>query len=186
MVQHGHVGHRPFQNVVRGLTLLAPGGDDSGAQRLGQDQDVSRLGAGVGHLLARLHHADDGQAVLGLGVVHGVTADDHAAGFRGLVVASPQHVAQHVPGQVGREPHHVHRQQRLATHGVDIAEGVGRRDQAELVGVVGDGRKEIHRQDQRGLVIDAVDRGVVPVAHQQVGVADMGKLAQDLDQVLHT
>ena len=134
-------------------------------------------GVGVGDLLARFHQPHYGQSVLRLFVVHGVSADDETAGFRRLVVTAPEHVAQQFAGQGSGEPDHVEGQQGACAHGVDVAQGIGGRHQAELVGVVGNGRKEVHGHDQSGLVVQPVDGGVVAGvdAHQQVGVAYHGQ-----------
>ena len=48
------------------------------------------------------------------------------------------------------------------------------------------GGKEVYRQDQGGVVRQAVDCGVIPGldTHQQLGVSDYRHMVQDLDQVL--
>ena len=142
-------------------------------------QNVAGLCAGVGYLLARLHQPDHREAVLGFVVVHGVAADDEAVGLGGLVVAAAQHVAQHLAGQGGGEAHYVEGQQRAAAHGVDVAEGVGRGHRAEFIGVVGDGREEVHGQHQPRAVVQPVDGGVVAGGrpNQQVGMVNHGQFA---------
>ena len=74
----------------------------------------------------------------------------------------------------------------MPPHGIYVAEGVGGGNGPELKGVVGNGREEIHRQDEGRLIVDAVNGGVIARlgAHQQVRVGKLGKLAQDLYQVL--
>ena len=163
-----------FFNTSAGRgTRLGSRGNDARADGLRQHQGVARPGVGVGDLLARFHQPHYGQSVLRLFVVHGVSADDETAGFRRLVVTAPEHVAQQFGGQGGGEPDHVEGQQGARAHGVDIAQGIGGRHQAELVGVVGNGREEVHCHDQSGLVVQPVDGGVVAGvdAHEQVGVA---------------
>ena len=84
-----------------------------------------------------------------------------------------------------RERHDVQTGQRPSPHRVDVAEGVGRGDPAEVVRVVDDGREKVDRLDQGQIVAEAVDPGVVAggVADQNVGVRDGWQAAQDLRQV---
>ncbi len=186
-VQGGHGGHRPLQHLFGGLALLAGGGDDAGAQGLGQHQHVAGTGPGVGHLLAGLHQPHHGKSVFGLWVIHRVPAHNEASCLGGLGVPAPQHLRQHRLVQRGRETHDVQGQQGLAPHGVDVAQGVGGGNGAELDGVVGNGREKVHSEDQRRLVVQAIDGGIVPGlnAHQEVRVGHGGQPAQDLDQVLN-
>ena len=75
--------------MVRAVEAIAGGGeDDSGAERLRQHERIAGLRAGLRDHLLRMHGAGDGEAVLRLGVVEGVTAGDHAARFRDLVRAA--------------------------------------------------------------------------------------------------
>ena len=72
-------------------------------------------------------------AVLGLGVVDGVPAADVAAGL----LRHLQPAAQHLGGELGRQhvarpAEQVDRDDRRAAHGVDVGEGVGRGDPAEV------------------------------------------------------
>ena len=65
-------------------------------------------------------------------------------------------------------------QLRLAAHGVDVRERIGRSDLAEGVGIVRDGREEVHRlHAARARPTTLVDRGVVALveADQQIRVA---------------
>ena len=73
----------------------------------------------------------------------------------------------------------------LAAHGVDVTEGVCRRDLAEGVGVIHHRWEEVHRLHQRDVVGDAVDSRIVPavVAHEKVGVfLTPGQLFQNMAQ----
>ena len=89
-VERGHLADRVGQDVVWHTLLLAGGGDDTGANRLGQHQHVARAGARVGHFRARRNEAGYGEAVLGLLVVHCVASHYQHAGFLGLSAAAPQ------------------------------------------------------------------------------------------------
>jgi len=120
-VQVGHGFHRPLQHFFRHPALLARGGDDAGAQGLGQHQHVAWTGARVGDLLAWLHQSHHRQAVLRLWVIYSVAAHDEAACFSSFGVTAPQHLAQHRLIQRGGESHDIQRQKGLAAHGIDIA-----------------------------------------------------------------
>jgi hypothetical protein len=84
------------------------------------------------------------------------------------------------PSRIGRwwrrqhVDRHAHQRQRhdgRAAHGIDVADGVGGGDAAEVERVVDDGHEEVGGGDQRLLVVELVDRGVVGGldAHQQLG-----------------
>src|SRR5450830_985399 len=59
---------------------------------------------------------------------------------------------------------------RVAAHGVDVRQRVGRGDATEVVGIIDDRRKKIGGRDQRLTVVQAIHGGVVARlrAHQQV------------------
>jgi hypothetical protein len=50
---------------------------------------------------------------------------------------------------------------RPAPHGIDIGNGVGRRDPPEITRVVHHGREEVGRRDQAGTLVELPDGGVV-------------------------
>ena len=157
-----------------------------GADGFAEHQHVAGLGVGVADLLAGLDHADDRQAVLGLGIVHGVAADDQTFGLGGLGVTALEGLAEDLLVQRRRESDDVQGDQGLAAHGVHVGQGVGGGDGPELVGIVGDGWEEVHRHDERRIVVEAVHGGIVARlgANQQVGVAQQRNITQDLTQVL--
>ena len=64
--------------------------------------------------------------------------------------------------------------------------GIGGSDGPELVGVISNGREEVHRDDESRLVVQPIDGGVVSGlrSHQQVGMRQQRNVAQDLTQVL--
>ena len=76
--------------------------------------------------------------------------------------APPRRMSPRIAGRaLLGEADQVQRGQRGAAHGVDVAEGVGRGDPAEVEGVVHDRGEEVGRQDQREIVAQAIDRRVV-------------------------
>ena len=90
----------------------------------------------------------DGQAVLRLGVVDAVPAREVGAGLQADVCPAAQHLGSELEGDlVARPGQQVDREERLAAHGVDVREGVGRRDPAPVVGVVDDRGEEVGGRD---------------------------------------
>ena len=105
--------------------------------------------------------AGDGEAVLRLVVVQRVAAGDDAARLGDLLRAAAHDLAEDRRVERLRERRDVERHQHLAAHRVDVAHGVRRGDRAERVRVVDDGREEVDRLDDRQVVGQAVDGGVV-------------------------
>src|SRR5262249_32050465 len=71
---------------------------------------------------------------------------------------------------------------RQAVHGVDVAERVGGGDLAVDVGVIDDGREEIDGLNERNVLRQLEDAGVVVRfgADKQVGITDFRQGAQNL------
>ena len=155
VVERRHDRHRARQQRVVGLPALARGHHRAGAQRLGQHQHVADAAARVGDHAVGVHGAGDGQAVLRLGVVDRMAADDLGAGRAHDVEAAAQHLAQRGRAELLERPRHqVERGQRPAAHRVDVGQRVGRGDAPEVVGVVDDRREEVDGLHQRELVGD--------------------------------
>ena len=55
----------------------------------------------------------------------------------------------------------IHSGFRDPAHGIDITQGIGSGDLPEPVGIVHDGRKEIHRLDNGEIIRDFINPGVV-------------------------
>ena len=194
MVLHHHVscdlvegGHQSVgeSQGLRGRHLRLGGrGQDADAERLREEQHVPGPGAGVGQHLLRMDEARDSETVLGLLVQDAVAPGDESPGLIDLVVSAPQELVHRLLGHVRRDGHDVQAQLRLAPHGVDIAEGVGGGDLPEEVGIVRDGREEVHRLHQSQVVCDLVDAGVVALvkAHQQPRVLADPDALQELGQ----
>ena len=80
----------------------------------------------------------------------------------------PQHVQIHALGEADK----IQCRFDLTAHSVDIAQGIGRGDLPEGIGVIDHRREEIHRLHQGNILGNAVDGSIVPavVANQKVGV----------------
>ncbi len=157
------------------------------AERLGQHERVAVAQAGVGEDRVGCHLADDGQAVLGLGVVDAVAADHHEAALRPDVRAARQHLAEQRERQlVARPRHEVQREQRPPAHRVDVRHRVLRRDPAPRAGVVDDGGDEVGGHHQRARSVQPPDGRVVTGvgADEEVRMAGRGQRAQDLRELV--
>ena len=85
LVQRAHRRHRVIDDAVWRAAELDRGADDAGAKRLGQDQPIARLRAGVREDACRIDSAGDRVAELDLVIVDRVSAEQRDAGFAQLV-----------------------------------------------------------------------------------------------------
>ena len=184
LVQRGHHAIGKTGRLVADQPGLHAGGQHADADRLREENDVTRLRAGVRQNAVGMHKARHGEAVFRLVVKDAVATRDECSGLIDLVIAAAQNVVHDLPGHVLRDGHDVQRKLRLAAHGVDVREGVRRGDRAEGIRVVGDGRKKIDRLHERQLVGDLIDRGVVAAvkADQQVRVFADADALEELRQ----
>ena len=125
-----------------------------------------------------MHQPGDRQTVFHLRVLDAVAPHQQGPGFVHLVQAAPEYRLEGIrrlarQGKAGD----IHGEQRPAPHGVDVREGVGHGDGPELIGIVDDGGKEIHRLDQGQLRGQTIDPGVVRrlQSHQEIGMALEGQ-----------
>ena len=126
--------------------------------------------------------ADDGEPVLRLVVSDRVAAREDRAGAAHDLVRSGEDLAQHLGRQLLREGRDREREQRHAAHREDVVERVRRRDRAEVARVVDDRREEVDREDERALVVEPVDRGVVGriEPHEQIRGLDRHEAGEQL------
>jgi hypothetical protein len=186
-VRRRHGRHGRGQQPAGRDAPLDRGGGHPDAQRLGQHERVAVAQPGVGQEPVGCHLADDGQAVLGLRVVHAVPADHHEPALRRDVGAARQHLAEHVERQLVAGPgHEVEREQRPAAHRVDVRHRVLGCDPAPGAGVVDDGGEEVGGHHERARSIQPPDGRVVTGlgADEEVRVAGRGQRAQDLRELV--
>ena len=164
--------------------VLERGGDDAGADRLGQEEDVARERAGLGPDLVGMDRAGDDQPELRLGIGDGVPAGDDRAGLGDLLRRALEDGGDHVRRQVLREPGDIEREEDRAAHGVDVAHAVGGGDGAVGPGVVDDRGEEIDRLHDRQIGRKAIDRGVVAglETDDEIRVGGEGQRTQHLRQ----
>ena len=126
--------------------------------------------------------ADDGETVLRLVVADRVAACEDRARAADDLVGAREDLAQHLRRQLLRKCGDREREQRRPAHREDVVECVRRRDRAEVAGVVHDRREEVDREDERALVVEAIDGGVVRriEPHEQVGCVDRDEAGEQL------
>ncbi len=179
-----HRDHPPRQRGRRELPLDR-GGRDPRAERLGEQEQVSRLRARVLEHPLRVDEPGDRHAVLRLGVLHRVAAEDRDPRLVRLLLPAGEDLREHRERVVAREADEVEREDRLRPHRVDVGERVRRGDLAELPRVVDHRREEVDRLHHRELAGQSIHRGVVAggKAHQRSRVSLRLQPAQDLRQV---
>jgi len=161
-------------------------GEDAGAERLGEDEEVSRAGTGVGDESVGMDETGDGKSVEGLGILDGVPAGEDAASFGDLVGATAEDVVD--SGQlelVKGDPHDIHGGDGSPPHGIHVGKGVGGGDLPVSVGVVDDRGEEIHRLDQGAGGIEAEHGRIIGggSSDEKVVMPDLGESAQDLREI---
>jgi len=172
-VQGGHGGGSCFDGVVRGCAVLEGGGNQAGAEGFGEDQYITGSGAAVADEAIFGDGARDHQAIFWLLIIDGMAAEYGDAGLPGFFRAALENVRQNLQGElVAGEADDIQGKQRRGPHGVNIGEGIGRGDLAELVGIVDDGGEEIDALDENPAVGQAVRSGVVGIveADENVGI----------------
>ncbi|SOZ59861.1 GCN5-related N-acetyltransferase (modular protein) [Cupriavidus taiwanensis] len=170
-VQHAHPVARQMAVVVAQQPLLLGRGQHADAERLGQVKPAARRGGVVALHVRALDQSRHRQAEDGLGRVDRMTACQRNAG----VVAGAAPAGHHFARHLGRQ--HVHRpaqdgdgHQRVAAHGVDVADRIGRGDAAEVERIVDDGHEEVGGGNHAALAVRAIQR-----IHRRViarGIAD--------------
>ncbi len=108
-----------------------------------------------------MRRSDHGEPVLRLVVANRVPSREQRTRGADRLVSSLEDRAQHARGQLFGKGGHREREERRAPHGEDVVECIRRRDGAEVARVVHHGREEVDGEDERALVVELVDRGVV-------------------------
>ena len=190
-VERGHDGGGLLDQGGGGPLPFQCRGDDAHRQRLREHEGEAGRRPRRAHQPLGVHHAGDRHPVLRLLVLDRVATHDGCPGLARLVGAPLQHPGKQVEVQVLGPPEQVEGQDRPSSHGVAVAEGVGRRDGAPDVGVVDDRGEKVDGQQQRQVVADPVDGGVVGRVESQqevrvLAAVVLAEAAQDLRQVTGT
>ena len=136
--------------------------DDTGADRLGEDQCVANLCAGVGEDARRIDGARDRVSKFDLLVLHGMPAEKRDAGFAEFVVPTLEDGGDDVDVEsLFGKARNRERRERPPAHRIDIAQRIGRGDLAIDIRVVDDRRKEINRLHKRRATLPRVHTCIV-------------------------
>ena len=161
LVQRAHPADRALERLRAGDAALDAGHDQAGAERLRQEERVAGPRAALRPDVVRMNGADDGEPVLRLGVANRVSAREQPARLAHLRVGGGEDLGEHLDRQLLGERGDREREQRRASHREHVVQRVRRGDRAVVAGIVDDRREEVEREDDRALVVDAIDRGVV-------------------------
>jgi hypothetical protein len=140
---------------------LIAGQDQTGPERLRYEEDVARRRSALRPEGVRVDCSDDGQPVLRLLVPDRVPAGEQAPGRTHLLVGRREDRGQQLHGEGLRECRDGESKERRTAHREHIVEGVRGGDRAVVAGLVDHGREEVERENQRPLVVESIDRGVV-------------------------
>ena len=165
---------------------LDRGADDARAERLGENQAIAWLRAGVGENAFRIDRAGHRVAEFDLAILHRVSAKQRDAGFAQLVEAAAKDLRDVVGVQaVLRKRRNRQRGERAAAHRIDVAQRVRRGDLSIDIRVVDDRREEVHRLHQRRTTLPRVHTGIVrsPVVDEDAWVSLGWYAAQDLSEL---
>ena len=178
---HGFDGFR--HGLFRGLSHPVRRADDPHAQLFGKNQSVSGTSAVVGPDVIRVNQSHDRQAVFHIGIVDGMAPCQNASGLQHFFRSAPHNFSQDI--QVGGfgEADNIESGFHFAAHGIDITQGIGRRDFPKGIGIVHHRRKKVQGLNHRCIRADAVNRRVVPavIAHQKIRILrPPGQLFQDM------
>ena len=172
------VGHRGDRLLEALAGRLVPVVQDPETERLGQRQRRAGFSGVVAQQGVGVAEAGDSQAVLRLRVVDAVATRKMGARLEADVGASAQHLGGELERDLVPRPcQQVDREQRFATHGVDVGEGVGRGDAAPVVGVVHDRGEEVGGRDHRAAtrpLVDPYGGTVVAVLEAHDEITDTG------------
>ncbi len=116
-----------------------------------------------------------------------MAADEGAAGLVDLGLAAQKDLVEHLRLEfAGGKTGDIERGERLAAHGIYVAERIGGRDRPEGERVVDDGREEVDGLHQGLGVADAIDTGVVGEVEtdQQIGVFGIRQTCQSALQFI--
>ncbi len=157
------------------------GGDEAGAQRLGQIEGVAGAGTLVPDDAVGVDLSDHRIAELRLRVVDRVASDHRDPGLGHLGCAARHDLFEQAGVQLlAGKSGHAQGEEGASAHRVDVAHRVGGGDRAELGGVVYDRGEEVDGRYQGAIWGDAIHGGVIArAAEHDVGVDDRWEGAQD-------
>ncbi|RMS39072.1 GCN5-related N-acetyltransferase [Pseudomonas ficuserectae] len=187
LVQGAHPVARQTDVFITQLRLFLGSSENANAQRLGQVQRAPRLGGVVAFHVLFLHHASYSQTEDRLRRIDGVPASQRDTGSVADGTTTANDFARHFWREdIDRPAEDGDGHQRIAAHRIDITNGIGRGDTAEVERVIDDRHKEVSGRDHAALVIQRIDRCVITrsIANPELGVEVLSAAASE-DHVQH-
>lgn len=165
------------------MIVLQSGSDDACAYGFCEDEDVTGLRTSIANDGRGIHLADDAQPIFRLRVINRMAANDRDAGGTRYVCAAAQNILEQARTQMrARERDEIEREQRTGTHRIDVGQGIGCSNTAEIIGIINDRSEKIRRRDQRAVLIDLINGRVIPCTriNQNTSVAVRQQSTQNL------
>ena len=157
----GRIHHLPITFRIK-FAFFQGGTQDAHAQRLAENQHITRLRRVIALDVVRMRHPHADQTVDRLGRINGMTARDRNACRFAYRCAAGKNVAYGFQRQLAYgHAHHGQRQNRRGTHGIHVGQGIGCSDAPEVARVIHDGHEEIGGDDDRLRVVEFVHRRIV-------------------------
>ena len=133
-----------------------------------------------------MDNAGDRHAIFDFLVNNTMAADDDRAAFFDFIGAAFEYLAEDLDGHLSfRKADDIHRRLWLSAHGVNVAQRIRRRDQAESIRIIDNRSEEIHGIDNGEIGSQTKHSGVVGRFRpdQHIGVVEFRQLVQDLHEV---
>lgn len=180
--EHGFGGCGDLIGI--GQTALEGGGDNTGPESLGQHEAVAGTSVGIGTETGGVDEPGDRVAEFDGIVGDRMATEEGAFGFLHLGSAAGEDGAQRFDIVFCRVAEDREGSDWFAAHGVDIAEGVGGGDGAEIKRIVDDGSEEVESLHEGAVVRELVDAGIVRrfKPEQYFGIFDTRKRGERLRQ----
>ena len=176
-IERGHDVDRGGEQLGTRTVALHRGRDHAEPDRLGEHERIAGLRARVAPDAVGFDGADDGQSELRLRVVDRVPTRDQRARRARDVGATVDDAGEQLERQsLARPGDEVQREDRRGSHRVHVGQRVGGGDAPPVVGVVDDRCEEVGGEDEREVVTEAVDGGVVGRVQADDQVRVVGRL----------
>lgn len=161
-IEFDHRLNGQLHQLVACGPVLRGGRDDAGAKGFGEYEGLTRLGSVVGGDVLGRGSSGYGESVLRLRIVDRVSAEHGTTGLGHYIETAFDHLCENIERNlVTRPPDELQRGERVCSHGVDVTQRVRCRDPAPVVGIVDYGREEVDCLDDRPILSDLKNPGVI-------------------------
>ncbi len=151
-----------FLKRARREAAFDGGCGDAGSERLREDEEISNSCGGVGKDVPNIDEPGDREAVNRFRIANRMSADDCTANFGGFLETAAQNSRDGFwRNQILRKTHKIQRRDWPTAHGENIRERIRGGDLSVSEWIVDDGCEEIHGLDERAVVVQFVNAGVI-------------------------